>query len=155
NVLVSEVGVPANVRRFSFPNWRITGLYWHQDNYLLATVELVTAPKNSPYTQRFSTNYVIDLSGKEAPKPMHNFGQFGSTGNADRIVDLAPGDPNHLFLTAVMARSAAPYRPRLREVVFSRVNLYRYDFDKGEVELFQEGSQSTARWIMDGNGNVV
>jgi dipeptidyl aminopeptidase/acylaminoacyl peptidase len=147
NVIVSEIAVPGNLKRYGFDTSSVLDLKWHGDSRLIATVRAVTPPKgNSDLTDVRLLKYVILPDRSEPPTLMIPISHLTSNGVGDRFLD--PGDADHIYMSMLWAREHALF-------VASRVNLYRVDLAKHNEEVIQQGSENTVRWIMDGVGHVV
>jgi dipeptidyl aminopeptidase/acylaminoacyl peptidase len=123
----------------------IVGVQWANNDRLLITINVnmqIIGDDVNPWFRTVS----VDTHGQNGVTMFSNMTEARDRNySGSSVVDLAPDDPNHIY----MSLYENPTSREFRDTVF------RVDVTTGEAERVLRGGPETQGFIMDGHGHVV
>jgi dipeptidyl aminopeptidase/acylaminoacyl peptidase len=124
----------------------IIGVQWANNDRLLITIDKNKKSWFEDVKPLFRT-ISVDRNGGRGVLLLNNVLAANSSPVAAIIADLAPGDPDHVYMPFDLPFSGYGVLPP--------VALYRVDVVTGAGVPVLTGTSDTIEWIMDGDGHVV
>jgi dipeptidyl aminopeptidase/acylaminoacyl peptidase len=152
-VIIRPVAPNTQPAQVGFADRTVHAVDWASDERLIVRTHFTVDSRN-PAHRFFNESRAISMAadGSDQIRLMSRGSLIEENINVtDRIVDLAPNEPDFVYIEA----PALP--PPLWSVPIGQLefNLYRANTRNGTSEAVANGRTETARWIMDGNGSVV
>jgi len=123
----------------------ITYVQWANNDRLLIRIEMDKSQFGSA-VERWTRLASVDANGKHDVIMFANRSKTRAYNTSvSSINDLAPDDPDHIYMNAW-------------ELIDDRVfqnSLFRVDVTTGNAQNYLSGNEFTSRWVMDGNGHAV
>jgi dipeptidyl aminopeptidase/acylaminoacyl peptidase len=152
NVLVSSLDSSGKASRFAITDSQAVGVSWHNDAQLIARLKISS---KSPYRPAYylSTYRYFVLSPGRATSVVGLKTDFPGVYGGTALVDFSPDDQNTIYLSALRVHASLAAGPNTQP--YYENSLLRANLVSGGTAIVEPGQQTTARWIMDGAGNIV
>jgi dipeptidyl aminopeptidase/acylaminoacyl peptidase len=137
----------------NFGGLTINNVDWDSDERVIARVHgQVASDRQNVRFQNVFRAVALSADGTSQVRLMsRGTDQERMSNFTDRIIDLAPADPNHVYIEAYFFQVAY----RLGSRGEGEFNVYRANLLDGTADRVASGRTDTARWIMDGEGNIA
>jgi dipeptidyl aminopeptidase/acylaminoacyl peptidase len=122
----------------------IVNVTWANNQRLLVTVNM-NENWASYKVHAWLRTVSYDTNAKNPVFLLNNIPDFNVNGSTSSILDLAPDDPDYIYMSAYSAVGTTGYH----------VTIYKVDVNTGKGERVISGGGDTAYFVMDGRGNVV
>jgi acetyl esterase/lipase len=119
-------------------------VFWKSNNRALCVFHATLQHTRTRAIESFSRTLSVDVVNRTQVLMMKNFTYLKENNDGGAIVDLAPEDPDHVYMTA--------YNQWDYEII---PDLFRVDIRTGAAELASHGNKQTVSYLTDGHGDPV
>jgi dienelactone hydrolase len=119
-------------------------VFWKSNTRALCVFHANLQHTRTKAIESFSRTLSVDVPNRTQVLMMKNFSYLKENSDGGAIVDLAPEDPDHVFMTA--------YNQWDYQII---LDLFHVDMRTGEAELALHGNKDTISYLTDGHGHPL
>lgn len=140
------------------PEGIIQSVFWAKNDRLIIVAKQGLAA-GLDHLRTWRRAFSVDVHGTNMAKILANIPSLGNNVNAVHLIDLAPNDPDHIYMAMWNVR------PKMQEELNTLIkkkqddsfkfDLFEVDVHTGKGTLVRSGDEFTTNWITDGHGLPV
>jgi dienelactone hydrolase len=119
-------------------------VFWKSNNRALCVFHANLQHTHTKVIESFSRTLSVDVQSRTQVLMMKNFSYLKENNDGSAIVDLAPEDPDHVYMTA--------YNQWDYQII---LDLFRVNVRTGEADLALHGNKDTISYLTNGHGHPL